>query len=420
MAVRFQRFEEKCVAHRRSCVETRQDESPRLASPITRVTRYNSPIGAGVGEERVVNREFADTARTTAPSSSPRARGTEPGPTAAAQGEREVLGCAALPAEAVLARLATTDKGLSPEQVEERLARFGPNEVEHARKLGFVGEILERSKNPLVIQLFVIAAVSLWMGDARAATVVGLMVVLSVMLGYVQERRSSRAVESLLSMIKATCTVLRGGKEIELPLRDLVPGDVVVLAAGDIIPADLRLISAKDFYVSQAALTGESMPIEKSAAPADTVGKNAIDLPNACFQGSTVVSGTARGVVVNTGARTYFGAISDKLTGHRVLTSFDRGIESFTWLMIRFMVVMVTAVFFIVGLTKHNWAEALLFGLSVAVGLMTEKLPMIVTVNLSKGALAMSRKRVIVKRLNSIKNFGAMDVLCTDKTGDRK
>jgi Mg2+-importing ATPase len=364
-----------------------------------------------------VNREFADTARTAAPSSSPRARGSEPGPAAAAQGEREMLECAALPVEAVLARLGTTDKGLSPAQVEERLAQSGPNEVEHARKLGFVGEILERSKNPLVIQLFVIAAVSLWMGDVRAASVVGLMVVLSVMLGYVQERRSSRAVESLLSMIKATCTVFRRGKEIELPLRDLVPGDIVVLAAGDIIPADLRLIGAKDFYVSQAALTGESMPIEKHAALADTAGKNAIDLPNACFQGSNVVSGTARGVVVNTGSRTYFGAISAKLTGRRVLTSFDRGIESFTWLMIRFMVVMVTAVFFIVGLTKHNWAEALLFGLSVAVGLTPEMLPMIVTVNLSKGAMAMSRKKVIVKRLNSIQNFGAMDVLCTDKTG---
>jgi Mg2+-importing ATPase len=243
------------------------------------------------------------------------------------------------------------------------------------------------------------------------------MVVLSVMLGYVQERRSSRAVESLLAMIKATCTAVRVGKEIELPLRELVPGDIVALAAGDIIPADLRLISVKDFYVSQAALTGESMPIEKTAAPVDTKGKSALDLPNACFQGSNVLSGTARGVVFNTGPRTYFGAISARLSGRRVLTSFDRGIESFTWLMIRFMVVMVTVVFLIVGFSKHDWVEALLFGLSVAVGLTPEMLPMIVTVNLSKGAMAMSKKRVIVKRLNSIQNFGAMDVLCTDKTG---
>src|SRR2546428_434818 len=159
------------------------------------------------------------------------------------------------------------------------------------------------------------------------------------------------------------------------------------------------------------------MPIEKSAAPVETAGKNAIDLANTCFQGSNVLSGTARAVAVNTGARTYFGAISARLAGQRVLTSFDRRIASFTWLMIRFMVVMVSVVFVIVGLTKHDWAEALLFGLSVAVGLTPEMLPMIVTVNLSKGAISMSRKQVIVKRLNSIQNFGAMDVLCTDKTG---
>ena len=335
----------------------------------------------------------------------------------ALQAERELLEVGALPPEAVIARLGTTDKGLSFAQIEERLARFGPNEVEHARRVGFFGEILQRSKNPLVIQLLVIALVSLWMGDLRAASVVVAMVVLSVALGYVQERRSNDAVEKLLSMIKATCTVVRGGKEIELPLRDVVPGDIAVLAVGDIIPADIRLVAAKDFYVSQAALTGESMPIEKTAAPVETAGKNAIDLANTCFQGSNVLSGTARAVVVNTGARTCFGAISARLAGQRVPTSFDRGIESFTWLMIRFMVVMVSVVFVIVGLTKHDWGEALLFGLSVAVGLTPEMLPMIVTVNLSKGAMSMSRKQVIVKRLNSIQNFGAMDVLCTDKTG---
>ncbi len=335
----------------------------------------------------------------------------------AAPEERELLECGALSPQAVLARLAGAEKGLSAEQVEERLERFGPNEVGPQRRAGFFGEIFQRSKNPLVVQLLVIAGVSLAMGDVRAASVVAAMVVLSVALGYVQERRSSRAVESLLSMVKATCTAVRGGKEIELPLRDLVPGDLVALAAGDIIPADLRLVTAKDFFVSQAVLTGESMPIEKTAASCEVGGKNAIDLPNTCFQGSNVISGTARGVVIETGARTYFGAISARLAGQRVLTSFDRGIESFTWLMIRFMLVMVPAVFFIVGLTKHDWPGALLFGLSVAVGLTPEMLPMIVTVNLSKGAMAMGRKKVIVKRLNSIQNLGAMDVLCTDKTG---
>ena len=171
-----------------------------------------------------------------------------------------------------------------------------------------------------------------------------------------------------------------------------MPGDIVVLDAGTLVPADLRLIATKDFFVSQSALTGESMPVEKSAGRRARGHKAALELPNACFQGSNVLSGTARGVVVNTGARTYFGAITRKLAGQRSQTSFDRGIAGFTWLMIRFMVVMVAVVFLIIGLTKHNWIDALLFGLAVAVGLTPEMLPMIVTVNLAKGALAMSQE----------------------------
>jgi P-type Mg2+ transporter len=335
----------------------------------------------------------------------------------AAQGEQELLEIASLAPDAALAKLKTSEKGLAADGVEERRERFGPNAVASARKLGVLGELYSRAKNPLVIQLLVIAFVSLAMGDMPSFVVVGLMVVLSVILAYVQEAQSNKAVERLLAMVKTTCTALREGKEIEIPLHDLVPGDLVVLAAGSIIPADLRLLTAKDFFVSQSALTGESLPIEKNAAPCDNAGKGALDLPNACFQGSNVLSGTARGLVVNTGAKTYFGSISEKLAGQRVQTSFDRGVEQFTWLMIRFMVVMVSIVFLIIGITKHDWTEALLFGLSVAVGLTPEMLPMIVTVNLSKGALAMSKKKVIVKRLNSIQNFGAMDILCTDKTG---
>jgi Mg2+-importing ATPase len=335
----------------------------------------------------------------------------------AAQGEAELLEVAALSPEAALAKLAASDKGLASESVVERREKFGPNAVASARKLGVLAEIYERAKNPLVIQLLVIAFVSLAMGDTPSFVVVGLMVVLSVILAYIQEAQSNQAVERLLAMVKTTCTVVRDGREAEIPLHDLVPGDVVVLAAGSIIPADLRLLTAKDFFVSQSALTGESLPIEKNASACDTAGKGALDLPNAVFQGSNVLSGTARGLVVNTGPKTYFGSISEKLAGQRVQTSFDRGVEQFTWLMIRFMIVMVSVVFVIIGVTKHDWTEALLFGLSVAVGLTPEMLPMIVTVNLSKGALAMSRKKVIVKRLNSIQNFGAMDILCTDKTG---
>ncbi|HVE13314.1 MAG TPA: HAD-IC family P-type ATPase, partial [Elusimicrobiota bacterium] len=335
----------------------------------------------------------------------------------AAQGESRLLRCAAQPVEAAIAALETGERGLDEAEVASRLEEFGPNTPGGVPKPSAAAQILERFKNPLALQLLAIAAVSLLLGDPRAAIMVGIMLLLSVVLGYVQEARSDKAAERLLSMVKIRCTVLRAGKQVELPMAALVPGDVVVLNAGSIIPADLRLISAKDFFVSQSALTGESMPVEKSAGPCESAGKGALELPNICFQGSNALSGAARGVVVNTGTSTYFGAISQKLAAQRIQTSFDRGIDSFTWLMVRFMIVMVSVVFLIVGLTKGNWGEALLFGLSVAVGLTPEMLPMIVTVNLSKGALAMSRKKVIVKRLHSIQNFGAMDVLCTDKTG---
>ena len=223
--------------------------------------------------------------------------------------------------------------------------------------------------------------------------------------------------EKLRALVQTNSNVIREGKEIEIPMVDIVPGDILALDAGALIPADIRLISCKDFYIHQSALTGESMPVEKNAGPCSMTGKGILELQNACFMGSSVLSGTAKGVVVNTGSRTYFGSLSQRLGSERGLTSFDRGISGFTWLMIRFMSVMVSVVFLIVGLTKGDWMEALMFGLAVAVGLTPEMLPMIVTVNLAKGARAMSKKKVIVKRLNSIQNFGAIDILCTDKTG---
>jgi Mg2+-importing ATPase len=331
--------------------------------------------------------------------------------------EQKLMELCKLSDEEAMLRLGVTEGGLSDEQVEAAREEYGSNILSHRKEAGILMELLQRCRNPLVIQLLVICVVSLLMGDVRAATVVGAMVLLSVVLAYVQEHRSSRAVEKLNAMVQTNSLVIRDGKECDIPIAEIVPGDVVLLQAGALIPADLRLISAKDFFVSQSSLTGESMPVEKQAGLADVTGRGIIELQNACFQGSNVVSGTARGVVVNTGSRTHFGSIAEKLAGQRAQTSFDKGIAGFTWLMIRFMVVMVAIVFLIVGVTKHDWAEALLFALSVAVGLTPEMLPMIVTVNLSKGAMAMSKKKVIVKRLNSIQNFGAIDILCTDKTG---
>jgi P-type Mg2+ transporter len=330
--------------------------------------------------------------------------------------ERRLAAVCALSAEESLRELSATEKGLGAEEVESRRAAFGANEVSQ-KTGGFWLRTYHRVANPLVIQLLIIAGVSFFMGDIRATIVVGGLLVISVGLSMVQEERSGRAVEKLQALVRTTTNVIRGGKEAEIPLSEIVPGDIVVLDAGTLVPADLRLISVKDFFVGQSALTGESMPVEKSAAAWKGTGRSTLELPNACFQGSSVVSGTARGVVVNTGARTYFGGITRRLSAQRVQTSFDKGIGGFTWLMIRFMVVMVAVVFLIVGITKHDWIQALLFALAVAVGLTPEMLPMIVTVNLAKGALAMSRKKVIVKRLASIQDFGAIDILCTDKTG---
>jgi P-type Mg2+ transporter len=247
--------------------------------------------------------------------------------------------------------------------------------------------------------------------------VIFVMVVLGVVLRFFQERRADHAAEKLQAMVGNTATALRDGKDQEVRLERLVPGDIVQLAAGDMVPADVRILSAKDLFLNQATLTGEALPVEKKAAPPAADIRNPLELCNLCFLGSNVESGSATTVVIDTGKRTYLGSLANGIAGQRTLTSFDLGINKFTWLMIRFIAVMVPAVFLINGLSRHNWLDAFLFAMAVAVGLTPEMLPMIVTVNLAKGALAMARKKAIVKRLNAIQNFGAMDVLCTDKTG---
>ena len=338
-------------------------------------------------------------------------------PPSQAENERRLASLCSKPAAEALAILGTSAKGLTSEEAEHRLEEYGPNELARGKHLGFWADIFQRCRSPLVVQLLVIALVSGIIGQIASTAIVGAMILLSVGLSYVLDRRSGRAVESLGKRVQSRTHVLRDGQEAEIKISDVVPGDVVILHAGSIIPADLRLLAAKDFFVSQSALSGESMAIEKSAEAQPGPDQAVADMADACFLGSNVTSGTARGVVVNTGTRTLFGAIAERLTERREETSFDRGVRSFTWLMIRFMTVMVFAVFLIVGITKGNWVEALLFGLSIAVGLTPEMLPMIVTVNLAKGALTMAGKKVIVKRLPAIQNFGAIDTLCTDKTG---
>jgi len=330
---------------------------------------------------------------------------------------RHVVEVCSLSVPDALNNLDTAASGLTTDEAERRLDEYGPNEMAHVRRRGFFRDILHRCRSPLAIQLLIIATVSGIIGEAKSAVIVTVMVFLSVGLSYILDSRSNRAVETLGRRVQPRTVILRDGKEVEIRISGVVPGDIVFLQAGSIIPADVRLISAKDFFVNQSSLSGESMSVEKSVDAGTTEGKAVWELPNACFLGSNVTSGTARGVVITTGMRTLFGSISATLAERRAPTSFDLGVRSFTWLMIRFMVVMVSAVFLIVGMTKGNWLEALLFGLSIAVGLTPEMLPMIVTVNLAKGALTMSKKKVIVKYLPSIQNFGAIDILCTDKTG---
>jgi Mg2+-importing ATPase len=312
--------------------------------------------------------------------------------------------------------------GLATAEAARRLDSYGHNLVSRVRKPTIIEEIWSRAKNPLNALLLTLAAASYVIGDLRAAAVIVLMVFLSVATAFIQEHRSNQAAAQLRAMVRTTASVRRadaGGHEdfVEVPIETLVPGDVVRLSAGDMIPGDLRLLEAKDLFVNQSALTGEAMPAEKYAHACDQHIIDPFDLPNICFMGANVVSGYGTGLIVRTGAQTFFGQLADEIAGRHVPTAFDKGINRFTWLMIRFIIVMGPLVFVINGVTKHDWLEALLFAVAVAVGLTPEMLPMIVTVNLAKGATAMARDKVIVKRLNAIQNFGAMEVLCTDKTG---
>ena len=317
----------------------------------------------------------------------------------------------------LLERLKTSPAGLTDGEAAERLEVFGPNEVAQERKHSWLRRLWTATRNPLVILLTILAILSYATDDFAGGTVMMLMVVLGLMLRFVQETRADNAAAKLKAMISVTATVLRNGQPKEVRLNDLVPGDVVKLSAGDMIPGDLRLTASKDLFVIQATLTGESMPVEKTDARESRPNVSPIEHTNLCFLGTSVESGCATGVIVATGSQTYFGKVASSLTGQQADTAFERGVSKFTWLILRFMVVMVPLVFFINGFTKHDWKQAFFFALAVAVGLTPEMLPMIVSVCLSNGALAMAKKKVIVKRLNSIQNFGAMDVLCTDKTG---
>ena len=340
--------------------------------------------------------------------------------------------CSRAPDETLRA-LESARSGLTEEQVEARRERYGSNEVTHDKPATWYQQLFHAFLTPFNGVLFAVSIVSLFSDVIFAAAdersfrtiiVLSSMVLLSTLLRFWQEFRSNRAAEELKAMVSSTTAVLRAcmPRPREIPIADLVPGDIVYLSAGDMVPADVRLLSAKDLFVSQAMLTGESVPLEKYPAlppTATAVGPSlsALELEPACFMGTNVVSGTATAVVVATGDATYLGAMAKDIIGARPLTSFDIGINRVSWMLIRFLLVMTPLVFLINAITKGELLESLLFAVSVAVGLTPEMLPMVVTANLAKGAVMMARRKSIVKKLNAIQNFGAMDIIYTDKTG---
>ncbi len=341
----------------------------------------------------------------------------------------KVFLAATQPLEAVYNDFQTEKNGLDPKTVEERHELYGKNIVVHEKRKNPVVMFIKAFINPFVGILTALILISFVTDvllaepeerDWTSIIIVATMIILSAILRFVQEWRANVASEALRKMVKNTCQVRRKGRpEEEIDIEELVPGDIVKLAAGDMIPADLRVIETKDLFVSQATLTGESDGIEKTPRTQENKRRrgSVTELDNICFMGSTVISGSAIGVVFETGNNTYLGTIAKSIAGHRAATAFDKGIAKVSMLLIRYMLIMVPFVFLVNGITKGNWSEAFLFGISIAVGLTPEMLPMIVTANLSKGALAMAKKKTVVKDQNAIQNFGAMNILCTDKTG---
>lgn len=320
--------------------------------------------------------------------------------------------------EDIFKKFQTSFEGLADKEAGHRQKKYGLNIPLQKKNISALSLFLGKFLNPLVLALGVIAVFSLFFGEKISAVFVELMILISVSLDFFLEYRSSRAMEKLSAMVRTSAAVLRSGVSKEIDMSQIVPGDVVEINAGDMIPADLRIIRAKDLFVNQSSLTGESFPVEKTEEIIKSDAAEISDIGNMAFMGSSAVSGTALGVAIGTGANTQFGKISSSLVRTEAETSFDKGIRQFTMLMIRLMFILVVFIFFaIIILKQGKFEEALLFSLAVAVGITPEMLPMLVTINLSKGALDMSGKKVIVKRLNSIQNLGAMDILCTDKTG---
>ncbi|EOS7846772.1 magnesium-translocating P-type ATPase [Enterococcus hirae] len=320
----------------------------------------------------------------------------------------------------------STDQGMKDEQIEESREKYGENSISYGKKTPFIVEALKAYITPFTLVLIALGVISFITEYVLAAPgdkdlfgviIIFTMVIVSGTMTLVQSVRSNQAAEKLKSLVKVTAAVKRNGDYTEIPMEEIICGDLVRLSAGDMIPADMRLLSAKDLFISQAALTGESYPVEKQAIVYDDETLSETSYENLAFMGSNVISGSAEGIIVSVGNETLFGHVAQTLSEKPIKSSFEIGIHKTSMLLIKFMALMAPTVIVINGLTKGDWLEAFLFGLSVAVGLTPEMLPMIVTTNLVKGASVMAKKGTVIKNLNAIQNFGAIDVLCTDKTG---
>ncbi|MBE8830588.1 magnesium-translocating P-type ATPase [Enterococcus hirae] len=320
----------------------------------------------------------------------------------------------------------STDQGMKDEQIEESREKYGENSISYGKKTPFIVEALKAYITPFTLVLIALGVISFITEYVLAAPgdkdlfgviIIFTMVIVSGTMTLVQSVRSNQAAEKLKSLVKVTAAVKRNGDYTEIPMEEIVCGDLVRLSAGDMIPADMRLLSAKDLFISQAALTGESYPVEKQAIVYDDETLSETSYENLAFMGSNVISGSAEGIIVSVGNETLFGHVAQTLSEKPIKSNFEIGIHKTSMLLIKFMALMAPTVIVINGLTKGDWLEAFLFGLSVAVGLTPEMLPMIVTTNLVKGASVMAKKGTVIKNLNAIQNFGAIDVLCTDKTG---
>lgn len=331
--------------------------------------------------------------------------------------QRLLLEISRLSTEYVLKKLDSSLLGLSQNEAYYRLKKYGYNKISEIKKENGFTRLINSLKNPLIILLVLLIIISYLINEHETAIIIFVMVLISTILAFIQESNADKAAQKLQEMVSLKTIVIRDESENSIPVKNVVIGDIIKLSAGHIIPADIRILESNNLYINQSSLTGESLPVEKKSEKQESNLTNILEIPNICFMGSYVSSGTALGIVAATGENTYWGELSLKISGKKEQTAFDEGISKFIWLMIKFMLVTAPLVFIINTITKGDWVHAFLFSLAVIVALTPEMLPMIITVNLAKGALKLSRQKVIVKKLNGIQNLGAINILCSDKTG---